>query len=66
MKARLVALLFWCLMVVAGRAHAASDDLGYDASSSSAATVTVAPPPASDLRRMGWFGMGARIGVTQL
>ena len=33
---------------------------------SSAATVTVAPPPAPDVRRMGWFGLGARIGVTEL
>jgi hypothetical protein len=63
MRARLVALLFSCLMVVAGRAHAASEDVS---SSSSAGTVTVAPPPPPDVKRMGWFGLGARIGVTQL
>jgi hypothetical protein len=28
--------------------------------------VTVAPPAPPATRRMGWFGIGARIGVTQL
>jgi hypothetical protein len=65
MKVRLVALVCFCLMVVAGRAHAQGADLSSDASSSSAATVTVAPPPPEG-RRMGWFGLGARIGVTEL
>ena len=65
MKVRLVALICFCLLVLARGAHAASD-MEYDGSSSSAATVTVAPPPAPDVRRMGWFGLGARIGVTEL
>ncbi len=65
MKVRLFALVCLCLMVVAGRARAASD-LDYDGSSSSAATVRVAPPEPSPARRMGWFGLGARVGVTQL
>ena len=65
MKVWLVALMFFCLAVVAGRAHAAGD-VSYDASSSSAATVTVAPAAPPEGRRMGWFGLGARIGVTEL
>ena len=65
MKVRLLSLVCFCLMVVAGRAHADTGDVGYDASSP-AATVTVAPPAHPDVRRMGWFGIGARIGVTQL
>ena len=66
MKVRLVALFCFCLLVVAGRAHAQSAEAGYDGASSSAATVTVAPAPAPSVRRMGWFGLGARIGVTEL
>jgi hypothetical protein len=66
MKVRLVALLCFCIIVVGGRAHAQTADVGYDGSGSSAATVTVAPPPPPDVRRMGWFGLGARIGVTEL
>jgi hypothetical protein len=65
MKVRLVALICFCLTVLAGRAHAASD-VTYDESSSSAGTVTVAPPPPPEGRRMGWFGLGARVGVTEL
>jgi hypothetical protein len=67
MKARLLALVCFCLIiVVAGRARADMGDLGYDGASSPAATVTVAAPAPPDVRRMGWFGIGARIGVTQL
>ena len=65
MKVRLVALICFCILVVGGWAHAASD-MEYEGTSSSAATVTVAPPPAPDVRRMGWFGLGARIGITEL
>ena len=65
MKVRLLALVCFCLMAVAARAHADTGDVGYDASSP-AATVTVAPPAPPEVRRMGWFGVGARIGVTQL
>jgi hypothetical protein len=65
MKVRLLSLVCFCLMVVAGRADADTGDIGYDASSP-AATVTVAPPAQPTVRRMGWFGIGARIGVTQL
>jgi len=66
MKARLLALVCFCLVVVAGRANAQTGDLGYDSSGSSAATVTVAAPAPPEVRRMGWFGIGARVGVTQL
>jgi hypothetical protein len=65
MKVRLLALICFCLSVVAGRAHADTGDVGYDASSP-AATVSVAPPAAPGVRRMGWFGIGARVGETQL
>jgi hypothetical protein len=64
MKVRLVALICFCLAVAAGRAHAQTADV--ESGGSTAATVTVAPPPAPDVRRMGWFGLGARIGVTEL
>jgi hypothetical protein len=66
MKVRLVALFFLCLVVVARRAQAQTADVGYEGSSSSAGTVTVAPPAPPVARRMGWFGVGARIGVTEL
>ena len=49
-----------------GRASSCGDRRRYDGTSSSAATVTVAPPPPPEVRRMGWFGLGARIGVTEL
>ena len=67
MKARLLALVHLCLIVVVGGgwAQADTDESVYGASSS-AATVAVAPPPPPEVRRMGWFGIGARIGVTQL
>jgi hypothetical protein len=65
MKVRLVAFICLCLTVASGWAHAQGADVGYDGVSSSAATVTVAPPPP-EVRRMGWFGLGARIGVTEL
>lgn len=66
MKVWLVGLVCFCLLVVAGRADADTGDLGYDASTSPAATVTVAAPAPPEARRMGWFGIGARVGVTQL
>jgi len=66
MKVWLIGLVLFCLIVAAGRAHADAGDVGYDGTSSSAATVTVAPPAPPEVRRMGWFGIGARVGVTQL
>jgi len=65
MKARLLALVCFCLIGVAGRAHAQTDEFGYGSSGPSA-TVTVAAPAPPEERRMGWFGIGARVGVTQL
>jgi hypothetical protein len=65
MKVWLLALVCFCLIVGAGRAHADTAEVGYDASSP-AATIAVAPPAPPEARRMGWFGIGARIGVTQL
>jgi hypothetical protein len=66
MKVWLVGLVWLCLLAVAGRAHADTGDMGYDGLSSPAATVTVAPPAPPEVRRMGWFGIGARVGITQL
>jgi len=66
MKVWLVGLVCFFLLAMAGRAHADTDDMGYDASTSPAATVTVAPPAPPEVRRMGWFGIGARVGITQL
>lgn len=66
MKVRLLALVVFCLIAVAGRARAQTADMSYDGSSSSAATVTVSAPAQPEVRRMGWFGIGARVGVTQL
>ena len=65
MKVRLLFLICFCLLAVAGRAQADTGDVGYDASSP-AGTVTVAPPAQPPVRRMGWFGIGARFGETQL
>lgn len=65
MKVRLLFLtMCLCLVAMARPAQADTGDLGYDASP--AATVTVAPPPQPQVRRMGWFGIGLRIGETQL
>ncbi len=66
MKIRLLGLVCFCLLVVAGRARADTGDVGYDGATSPAATVTVAPPATPEVRRMGWFGIGARAGITQL
>ena len=66
MKVWLVGLVCFFLLAMAGRAHADTDDMGYDGSTSPAATVTVAPPAPPEVRRMGWFGIGARVGITQL
>jgi hypothetical protein len=63
MKVWLLGLVSLCLVGVAGPVHA---DAG-DGSSTSAATVTAAPAAQpSDGRRMGWFGVGARLGITEL
>jgi hypothetical protein len=66
MKARLLSLASFCLIVVNGAAHAQTADFDSNGASSSAATVIVTPPPPPEGRRMGWLGIGARIGVTQL
>jgi len=67
MKVWLLCLVSLCLIAAPGAAHADWGDGPYDSSSTSAATVTAAPAaPASDMRRMGWFGIGARVGITQL
>jgi hypothetical protein len=65
MKVWLLGLVCFCLIVLTGGAQADTGDVGYDASSP-AATVTVAPPAPPEVRRMGWFGIGARAGITQL
>ncbi len=63
----LLGLTYLCLIVAAGPVRAGAGDGPYDSSSTSAATVTAAPAaPPSDVRRMGWFGIGARVGITQL
>ncbi len=66
MKLRLLALVYLCLIVAAGPVHADASDGPYDSSSTSATTVTTAPATPSSVRRMGWFGIGARVGITQL
>jgi hypothetical protein len=45
-------------LVRPGAARAATD--------TTAATVTTSPPPAPDGRKMGWLGVGVRVGFTSL